>query len=404
MSLTSYIRTSFGVPVTVQQGSEGEVYSECAECDKSREVTVRTKTDARVDHTIDRNFSISIGSHTVVLQETKRTFFCTWRDDYKPDIAFPTREYNRTLPSELGMDGVRYNSITWDILGNISENCSVKRTTLLYLDSGHGIVLAKSVTTSLQFTGDNVHGGRQYVAQAPGIGGADYVPEIIVLNSDLNYQQVVEYVLYKHDGTKEVLLTRTEDLRPASSGVPPPDLYGQPGPYPSLPAIANLWQIIIPKRLPKPLMPNQIQEWNATVQGFYGYTYYYCGPYGEDRSGALADGGEDFFYPEWCRFLGTDPFWLRERDMRNARVCDRSEPDSPETILKNEIAGYIETDSLPSGSYVVDADGNYFYSFVVWDDGKLYTFNNINGKPVDLPEVVKEKEGEFTSYFPVGLI
>ena len=338
------------------------------------------------------------------MQETKRTFYCKWSDDYKTDIPFATKEYNRTLPSELGMAGIRHNSITWNILGDISEDCTQTRTTLLYLDTDKNIALAQTVTNSIKFTGNNIYAGRQYVANAPAIGGADWVPEIIVLNSGLSKTSTVEYVLYKHDGTKVTLHTRTENLTPPSTGVPPPDLYGEPGPYPSLPAIANLWQIIVPKRLPKPLMPNQLQEWNATVQGFYGYTYYYCGPYGEDRSGALADGGEDFFYPEWCRFLGTDPFWLRERDMRNTRVCDRYEPDSPETILKNEIAGYIATDSLPSGSYTMDAEGNYFYSFVVWDDGKLHTFNSINGQPVELPAAVKDKAGAHTSYFPVGLI
>lgn len=404
MSYNSYINTTFGVPVTVVQGIEGEVYSDCPDCDGLAEVTTFAETHKTITHDIDRAFAINVGQHTIQLQSTFRRFSCEWRDTVNTHFHFATKEYNVSSPSDMGSRGYRIQSMSHDLTGEISENCTVTHTTILYLDTDNGVALTREITVHIGFTGNNSYAGRQYSVQAQAIGGADHVPEIIVTNDNVSSSRTTKYVLYKHDGSKQVVVERSEDLTPATSGVPDPEIYGEPGPYPDLPAIANLWQIIIPKRLPEPLGTEQISEWNAKVYGFYGYTYFYCAPRAEDRSGARADGGEDFFYPMWIRNLIQDPFWLLERDMRTNTVCDGAEYDKKTVLSRVGIRDYIDREALPYGSYAIDAEGNYFYSFTIVDNGELYEVNSINGKDPKLPEVVTDKEKQYSSFFPIGVI
>lgn len=401
MSYTAYTSTIFGVPTTVRQGAADEVYAACAKCDGTQEYITATNLVADVSHKVNRVFSIQVGTHTVVLQSTARQFTCQWSDKMETENWFATREYNGY---QNGAYGWRVKYLTRDMVGTIAEDCTIKHSTLLYIDASNGVALTRERTAAIRFTGTSDHNGRQYVAQAPAIGGAEYVPEIIVLNSDVQSSEVVEHILYTHDGRRLVLTSRTKDRSPVATGVPPLDIYGDPGPYPNLPAISNLWQIIIPKRLPTPLMSDSLLEWNAKVQGFYGYTWYYCNPSAEDRSGAKADGGEDFFYPEWIRTLNTDPFYIVERDMRTGFVCDQKTYEDVEQMARAEINDYVDKDALPSGNYVVDATGNYFYSFALYDNEDLITVNSLNGVAPVLPTAVASMEKAYNLFYPIGLI
>ena len=143
---------------------------------------------------------------------------------------------------------------------------------------------------------------------------------------------------------------------------------------------------------PQPPSMGIPQDPDVIAQGFYDY----FGDSGPDLAMALRDGGQDYYYPEWCQRLGADN---RTLDIQEAT-------DRYSAIFLKEPPAVNQTMTMPTipmngefyGSMCVDPSGNLFYSMKL--DGVIY--NHLDGQ-TDITELIKIN-GANPEYFPVGLI
>lgn len=142
---------------------------------------------------------------------------------------------------------------------------------------------------------------------------------------------------------------------------------------------------------------------SVMMYGFYDYNE--IGEGFERIGDALGelDGGKDMFYPAWLRAMKENPImeaWAAERwDYRWNKVAPPPDgswvPSEPETY------------PWPFGSFVIDPDGNYFFSGLYLDELNGVTAYNAC-RPADMIEKVmalcEPKHGGARVFYPITLI
>lgn len=408
MSHNTYTSRKGSFTSTFSQGCPGEIYNRCA-CDgRTADETTYDKNGAIINHSVDRNITTIINGVTVPLYRTARTARFKWYMEHDYNYLFLSKPAYGT--SECG--GWRVNSIEADAIFTISENASVTSTKILYLDLDNGVALLHESTRKIIFDGSNSkHGYQQWDSTQDMAGQITWEgPCCIVTYDDITDATAHDkYYLIKHDGTVETLYERNyEWIVNPGLGIPNVIWNCRTGDYSPFSgaqtAVANVWKIINPPCAPTG--SGICDHGNVNVllypEALYQYT---CNRFEPVNSLMESDGGQDFFYPEWVRQLGPDPYYSAEAAKRIEVL--HSGVDYESSVFMPDLL----VDYMPCGNYVVDKDGNYFYSFSFYavdledsDQQKLYVFNSHNGEIPNLPEAVIDKKAEFTAYYPLGLL
>jgi hypothetical protein len=264
----------------------------------------------------------------------------------------------------------------------ISENCAVEKCTLHYLDQRYGVLLYKYVKEDIKINKTSPE-----YAKFNGTWGAGYYWKIKLLGSE-NIATCVEEWRLIINGIEVVLssVNYQKNVLPGTDGIGDICETGWTfDPDVSL-------QIIFPQPDLNTSYPAPIDEHPEYYCDVLGYGFYKSG---EQYSRV------DYFYPDWCKALQNDPFWLAAETQRIGVIYDMNEL----TVNSNYTPPEISVDPIPVGSYAKHPTVGEVYQWLTKDRNGV---NTVTTSP-DLIAIIDAKlpEGlkthDTTLIYPISL-
>lgn len=310
-----------------------------------------TNAENTIHHLKNRTMSMTVGETLINLQTRERDFTIHYKNYTEWDGVTIILD-----PS----DGVTLQcngSVNTIFTADVSEYYKCIDSTLYFLDTRYNNAVVKEIDQTLTFS------------KGPTSDFCNFKEtwSIVPLHKlKITNAQIVEtttwYIINR--GVKEILKT-TALTTPVSIPI-----------------------LIVPQP-PSKAIP---QDPEVVAQGFYDY----FGDEGPDLLMAEQDGGQDFYFPEWCRRIGTSNQMLdiqEAYDRFSVKVLHNT-PEVNQTMSVPPIA----TDGNFMGSMCVDPYGNLFYSIEI--EGEIY--NHLSGVE-DITQLI-QIEGAKPKYYPVGLV
>lgn len=239
----------------------------------------------------------------------------------------------------------------------IKEDCSIFKRIPYYIDRTNNIYVVKEISEKLNFevTSNKVAVFRQ------AYGNMSF--NKILIKKGNNVKGSEKFYLIR-SGVKSILAETTYEFNPF--GITGPQrIYGLNGAVVEQdnrygapePDVAQVICFPLPPSLGIPLDPD------IAAYGFYDYMGLEEGTGGQFSKLTEDDGGQDFFYPAWCRAMETDPTWQETRTRRFELNFPGVGIPKPE-LRKNVAWRPIDPEvySFPFGSFAIDKDDNYIYS------------------------------------------
>lgn len=330
---------------------EGEHYT----CGKTADWPMGSTHQANLTHTRNRRTSFMLGTTEIVVNHVNRTFSQANSGGWVGHSEFLMRNSEGDF-FDCG------SPVTYNDAHSVSELYECVNTTLYFLDMRYNNALGKEVTEKITFS--EASGAMAGFKETWGIF---YYPKYVITNHTLTRTTVYFIIL---NGVKTVLKTETVATTVNGPENPLILVYPQPG------SLAIPW----------------INCDDIKIYGFYDY---YATGEGEGQSKIQRDGGDDYYFTDWMRGIGTPS---REQDQRDAdeRYFEYYLRD-PYTQSQSYSNPGIATDDTPIGSITQDNDGNIFYSLEL--GGEI--FNSLTGG--DLVQLFPDL-GANARFYPVGII
>lgn len=252
---------------------------------------------------------------------------------------------------------------------NVVEDYECTNTVFYFLDTRYNNAIFKEVIEKLTFS----YSGSD-MAGFLGPYGITWFPKFVITNC--NIITTINYYI--------VLNGRTNVLKTSTSTS---SIYGPGNP------LILVW--------PNP--PSNYTPWigcdDIKQFGFYDY-------HASNEDQIIPDGGDDFYFTEWMRNIGTLSIVQDQVDAAT-RYSDYYLGEGAFGTIPFPNPGII-TDSTPVGSIVQDPEGNIFYSLEL--DGEIFNSLSSPGATDISPRVLADLPTLFPTlgprqkYFPVGLI
>ena len=310
-------------------------------------------------------------------------------------VNIPIIRTNRHFKSSRTPHATQEAEIAGYVKCWISENCDIKKTTIHFLDERYGVCLYKTTHDIIDLPQKQSQEVDHYIAYGTTARSAT----IIIRPSDYTATTTEEWHLVI-DGVDTVVATTTLAIYP----------FGEP--------MHNTYYTDVCKVFCMPKIPasssvapsSPDNPTNAAAGDFGCYEDGYDDPYGAQ---AQADGGIDYFYPEWCRSLQQDPFWASVAGSRyNFTAPGALYPQAGTTPYTPP---EVVVEPIPIGSFARHPMLNDMYQFLITKfNGSHIVISSadINAKIDDQLALAKDTTGhslglathDTTLYYPISLI
>lgn len=300
----------------------------------------------------DTTQSFLLGGTEIVVNKQTRSFnLSTYHKEELQDGAFLILDSeNDHVLCSPGTDHTNSNSV--------SEDYESFNTIAHFIDTRHNNGVFTEIRERVTFSKSGAD-----MAGFKDSWGVTYYPKFVITNHMIERTTTYFAVL---SGVKRVLKTVQETIDRHSADNPLILVYPNP------PSLAIPW----------------INCEDINQYGFYDYH-----EVGGNR--IQEDGGDDFYWPEWCREVGT-----RNADKNAALAAERyltyylNAPDPRKEAIANP---GIFTDSTPCASIAVDQAGRVFYSMTLGGQNFNYLTDG------DLLQLFPYFPAN-PKFYPVGLI
>lgn len=363
---------------------KGDNYNTCLTLLKSNGPTGYT-------HTINSNYTIAIAGHTIPLVITDRLFNVIYSKEYgmpnKSDIKY-IDSGGTQVPIECKERPADKPSLT------VSEDCSVEKSTLHYLDHRNNVCLYRYQKDKINM---KVESSEEALIKEPWQVGKYHQAQIKTHNYTASRLEEWRLII---GGQERVLTTTTEELHPfgpKNSGKSRREEGATSGLYLDYKPDPETRKVLL---FPTP--PSMGIPWSDVIVRLGAYEFGYDTPEGAESYQNRLDGGnKDHYYPEWCRNLQEDPFWRKAAD--NRYMIDWFHSD---LTVDNGFVPSITVDPIPRGTFVKHPQVGEVYQFLVekrTGGYKLETSPNIDDIINNAVPEAERKTGT-TLYYPIGVI
>jgi hypothetical protein len=332
------------------QTCEGSHYT----CGKKQNWLTGGSSDKAVQQSRDNKISFMLGATEITVVSQQRTFSISVDDSWYLDDGFLMKDEDGNF--------FQCGDVVTNADGDVSENYTYITTTSHFLDTRHGNGVFTEVKDVLTFSDTGEMCGFKET------WGINWYHKFVIESCSIQRTTTYYVVLA---GVKTILKTVVETVPLYTAGNP---------------------LILV---FPNP--PSEAIPWlncdDIKAHGFYDYHEGGPPPGGSQR--IEEDGGDDFYWPEWIRNMGT-----LNHDADAAMAADRYltyyliAPDpGTETITNPDIF----TDSTPCASVAVDAAEKVFYSLTLGGQN----FNHLEDG--DLLKLFPYFSAD-PKFYPVGVI
>jgi len=262
---------------------------------------------------------------------------------------------------------------------NVKEDCVIEKSTIHYVDHRYGVCLYRYQKDEIHM---EVNSTQTVVMNEYGWWGRARVANI----TDKSYKaQSTEEWHLVIDGEDRILTSCKRLLQP----------FGSPNGTKLDRGTCLLLVIPTPSSSAGTTAPDAD---NVSRLGCYEYEYV---PYSEQE---VSDGGNDHFYPAWCRSLQEDPFWKAAAARKYSNWWDHADP-----LVGTQ--GYepppVTVEPLPLGSFVRHPALGDMYQFLFTKmDGQNFvvTSGNLNPEIDKCLASANVATHDTTLYFPLSLM
>jgi hypothetical protein len=318
-------------------------------------VPVGTATTSVLSQNVSNRLAFNVGATEVVVSSRTRTFSISSGANVTVNADFAT------LNGEGGII-VCSSGTTASYLNTLSESYTCVTTTLYFLDTRYDNAIGSELTETMQFGDSN---SAMATFRTP--GGDILLPKFHM--DDVKVVRTTEFfVIVK--GIKTVLDTVTTTLIVHSVNDPLIIVYPNP------PSIA-------------------IPTYGCEDILQYGFYDYYAVGEEENQVKIRRDGGDDFYYTDWMRTMGTATGAAEQAKADERYFSHYLGEHSP--VRKDLFNPGVIVDNTPVGSITVDPAGNVFYS--VFLNGKYFSAIDGGIIPELFPEVVTNPR-----FYPIGIL
>jgi len=341
-------------------------------------------------HEQNTNYELALCGIVIPVVKTTRNFNASYYSRYSLPLEFTaivTDIINVTNCGDSDSEGV--DSLI------ISENCSIIKSTLHYVDHRYNIVLYKKVTETIKLNvnSDLMAGFKE----TTGLG--TYHMALIKEEHYTEFTEHKEEWILVIDGAESVIATHTYKLHPFG-----PKNSGQSllemnpsytGLYPDFHPDPEVRKVLILDQPPSFAIP---QTDYVVRLGFYDYGNL---PGLESELNRLDGGNKDMFYPEWCRNIQEDPVWRAAADRRYRVTWFGDELVTSSTYQPPPLL----VDPIPRGTFVKHPEVGEVYQFLVekgTGEYHLETSPNIDDIINNAVPEAERKTGT-TLYYPIGV-
>jgi hypothetical protein len=289
----------------------------------------------------------TIGTDATLYQlKTTRDFSCTFGWARSSNISKYVS--NKGDVSACGSNSANPSS-------SVNENCTVFKRTPYYIDRTQGIALYKEQEEKLSFA----VGSNETAIFRQMMGNMAF--HKLKIRKSVKATGTERFIL-DNKGAKKTLVEKSYSFSPFPEQSPQ-NVWGlngarvsQEGKYGTPdPDVAMILCLPIPGSLGIPL------DKDIAQYGFYDYLEVEGG--GGFSALMEKDGGQDFFYPEWCRNMINDPIWAETAAQRFwLQFPGAGVPKPATTPSAPWNPPSPETYCWPFGSFTKDALENFIYS------------------------------------------
>lgn len=323
-------------------------------------------------HTINTNFTLTLCGVSIPIIKTTRTFLSA----RTPHV---TQE-----AEEAGV-----------VKAWIQDSCVTQKSTIYFLDERYGVCLYKTVSSTINLPRKQSQEVSHYIAYGTTARSATIIirPEDYTATSTETWHLVI-------DGIDTVVATSTLELFPFGE---PMDSY----------AYEDVCEVFCLPKIPASSHVEPSSETNtapAAAGDFGAYEDRYDDPFGTD---AQADGGTDYFYPEWCRSLPVDQFWAETAVNRYSFTMPgiTSDPAGTAPYTPPEVT----VEPMPVGSFARHPVLGDMYQFLISQfngTNIVVSSANINSFIDEQLALAKNEDGsskglathDTTLYYPISLV
>lgn len=317
------------------------------DCGNTTELPAGSYSSASWYHAID----LSVGSDATLYQSKVTRRFGVEYDKAQKQSISKVISYRGEITNCAG------SAATGSHNSSISEDCRITKRVPYYIDRTNDIYVVREVDESLSFsvTSDKVAIFRQMY-------GNMAFHKLLIKKGTMVQGRETFYLI--KGGVKTALASSSYTFNPFGANGPQriyglngavieqDTRYGEPTP--------DVVQVIV---LPPPPSMGIPLDADIAKYGFYDYLALEEGTGGAFSSLMKDDGGQDFFYPAWCRAMESDILWQETRDRRFELNYPGYKQPKPELMKGAEWTPPApDVYPWPFGSFAVDADGNYIYS------------------------------------------
>lgn len=352
---------------------------------------VNGNSNNQLSHNVDHEYLIDLGFEILYSIKTNRRFSISGNNTFSRDVHAVT---------ETSCDGTSTPPcLAWcyneDEMASatISENCTITRDTIYYLDMAKQIVLYRRETETIAFSATSSE-----TTKFKEMFGVTNYHKIKI--SGVKISGTEQFILV-FGGERRILNEINYLKEPTwmmgSIGIPTLDR-GVIYPTNCDGYDHSIQQIIV---WPVPISMGIPLDLELRCLGFYDY--------GFEQPGVVPelvekDGGRDFFYPSWIReSMVTDKFYASVRDRRFSIVYEDSAPIGIAPLTMPE----VEHDVVPKGNAVYDSQLGKMFSFTFTDrDGVAHSVAELDGK--DPKSLIINNDvtgyGDEWSYHPISIL
>lgn len=323
-------------------------------------------------HRIDTDFTINVCGINIPIIKTTRTFLA---------------ERTPHLSQEAELAGV--------VKAWIQDSCVTQKSTIYFLDERYGVCLYKTVSSTINLPRKQSQEVSHYIAYGATARSATIIirPEDYTASSTEKWHLVI-------DGIDAVVAESTLELFPFGE---PMDSY----------AYEDVCEVFCLPKIPASSHVEPSSETNtapAAAGDFGAYEDRYDDPFGTD---AQADGGTDYFYPEWCRSLPVDQFWAETAANRYSFTMPgiTSDPAGTAPYTPPEVT----VEPMPVGSFARHPVLGDMYQFLISQfngTNIVVSSANINSFIDEQLALAKNEDGsskglathDTTLYYPISLV
>ena len=355
-----------------------------------------TSPDTAYGHTVNNPVSSSNGLFPFYWK-TSRTF----KVNYGSSVPLGVKYFLSGCSDDgsLSQCGVPINVMYHAVC---VEDCTIESNVPYYFDRQRGIYIWKYTKETLSF---NVTSDKVALFK---VKGGNVALNKICIPTSVKTHGTEQFIMVQN-GVKTVLATATYSYNPfpaSDGGGATWGLYGNTVTRTATPDTPDVACILIFPTVGAqaiPLDPDVIAygfyDYNATDGGF------------TVSSLASDDGGEDYFYPYWCRQMPTDPLWRQVADIRFGVISSADASDPTKQINEAGTTPWVPAAPTyyqwPCGSFAIDPVGDTVGSFILQFSDKAggggVVFNQSSF--ADLDKGLTKNNitlGAFTSFLPVA--